>query len=207
MIFFRAVSLFGAMATSSSMEIPFDGDEIIETMSVVFDSNVDLPDLGAGIDLLGILIADIEPGAGGVKATLLGLWKNIGQIRIVRAKKNVYSITVGSEKLARRLIDGSPWNVKGYCFSLRNWPLHLSIDDIEPTCSTYWIQAHGIPRDMLSVSNGRKLGALGASCVYASTSMHVNLYPPVVYYLVTQLPRRSGCSMNISRASAFDVEG
>lgn len=148
------------MASSSSREIPFADDEIIEARSVAFDSNVELPDLGAGIDLLGFLIADIEPGAGGVKATLLGLWKNIGQIRIVRAKKNVYSISVGSEKLARRLIDGSPWNVKGYCFSLRNWPLHLSIDDIEPTRSIYWIQAHGIPREMLSVSNGRKLGAL-----------------------------------------------
>lgn len=46
-----------------------------------------------------ILIADIEPGASGVKATLLGIWKNIGQIRIIRAKKNVYSIRVGSQKL------------------------------------------------------------------------------------------------------------
>lgn len=141
-------------------EIPFEDEEIIEAMTVNFESEVDLLDLNAGIDLLGYLIADVEPGVGGVEATLLGLWLNLGQIRIVRAKKNVYSIRVGSEQLARRLIDFGPWNVKGYCFSIRHWPLYHSLDDIEPTRATYWIQAHGIPREMLTLSNGRKLGTI-----------------------------------------------
>ena len=98
------------MASSSSHreEIPYGDDDIIEAMSVNFDTAVDFLDLDLGIDLLGFLIADIEPGVGGVKATLLGIWRNFGQIRIIRAKKNVYSIRVGSEKLARRLIDGGP---------------------------------------------------------------------------------------------------
>ncbi|KAK9904635.1 hypothetical protein M0R45_000527 [Rubus argutus] len=106
------------MASSSSFngEIPYEDDEIIETMSVCFDQNVDLLDLDVGIDLLGYLIADIEPGVGGVKATLLAIWRNLGQIRIIRAKKNVYTIRVGSEKLASRLIEGGPWNVKAFAF-------------------------------------------------------------------------------------------
>ncbi|KAK9938020.1 hypothetical protein M0R45_014781 [Rubus argutus] len=119
----------------------------------------------SGIDLLGILIADIEPGTGGAKAILLGLWKNFGHIRTIRAKKNVYSIKVGSQKLATRLIDGGPWNVKGFCFSIRHWPLYHSMDDIKPFCATYWIHAHGIPREMLSVANGRKLGSLLGSVI------------------------------------------
>lgn len=74
------------MMPSSSFidgEIPFEDEEIIEAMTVNFESEVDLLDLNAGIDLLGYLIADVEPGVGGVKATLLGLWRNLGQIRIV----------------------------------------------------------------------------------------------------------------------------
>lgn len=147
------------MASSSSFngEIPYEDDEIIETMSVFFDQNVDLLDLDVGIDLLGYLIADIEPGVGGVKATLLAIWRNLGQIRIIRAKKNVYTIRVGSEKLASRLIEGGPWNVKGFCFSILHWPLYHSVDDIEPNRATFWIQAHGIPREMLTQANGRKL--------------------------------------------------
>lgn len=78
----------------------------------------------------------------------------------MRAKKNIYSIRVGSESLARRLIEGGPWNVKGLCFTIRHWPLYHSVDDIEPSRATYWIQAHGIPREMLSKANGRKLGLM-----------------------------------------------
>ncbi|KAK9928068.1 hypothetical protein M0R45_025222 [Rubus argutus] len=102
-----------------SEDIPFEDEEIIEAMSVNFDQSVDLLDLASRIDLLGYLIADIEPGVGGVKATLLGIWRNFGQIRIMCAKKNVYTI--------------------------------------RPTRATYWIQAHGIPKEMLSIVNGRKL--------------------------------------------------
>lgn len=148
-----------------SEEIPFEDEGIIEAMSVNFDQSVDLLDMTSGIDLLGYLIADIEPGVGGVKATILGIWRNFGQIRIMRAKKNVYTIRVGSEKLARRLIDYSPWNVRGFCFSIRLWPLYHSIDDLQPTRATYWIQAHGIPKEMLSIVNGRKLGNILGSVI------------------------------------------
>ncbi|KAK9934097.1 hypothetical protein M0R45_021254 [Rubus argutus] len=149
-----------ASSTSHREEIPYGDDDIIEAMSVNFDTAVDFLDLDLGIDLLGFLIADIEPGVGGVKATLLGIWRNFGQIRIIRAKKNVYSIRVGSEKLARRLIDGGPWNVKGFCFSIRHWPLYHSLDDILPVRASSWVQAHGIPKEMLSLNNGRKLGSM-----------------------------------------------
>lgn len=57
------------------------------------------------------------------------------------------------------------WNVKGFCFSIRHWPLYQSIDDIEPNRATYWIHAHGIPREMLSIANGRKLGSLLGSVI------------------------------------------
>ncbi|KAK9922366.1 hypothetical protein M0R45_030833 [Rubus argutus] len=130
------------MASSSSMvrEIPYEDEDIIEVMSVVFDNN----------DLI---------------------WK---QIRIIWAKKNIYSIRVGSEKLARRLIECGPWNVKGFCFTIRHWPLYHSVDDIEPTRATDWIQAHGIPREMLSVSNGRKLGSMLGSVIEVEDPAKVN---------------------------------
>lgn len=69
-----------ASSFSLSRDIPYEDDEIIETMSVVFDQNVDLLDKVQGIDLLGYLIAEIEPSVGGVKVTLLGIWRNLGQI-------------------------------------------------------------------------------------------------------------------------------
>ncbi|PRQ28715.1 putative transcription factor interactor and regulator CCHC(Zn) family [Rosa chinensis] len=155
------------MASSSNGggDIPFEDEEIIEAMSINFENSVDFVDLEYGINLVGTLIADEEPGLGGTKAAIMSMWKTLGQVRIIRVKKNVYSLTVGSEKLATKLIDDSPWNVKGYCFTVRHWPPRHAIDDLEPHRATYWIQAHGIPMDQISTHNGRKLGNLLGSVI------------------------------------------
>lgn len=81
-------------------DIPFEEEEIIEAMSINFDVNVDLLELDVGINFLGFIIADVEPGTSCVKATLLGMWCNYGQIRIIHAKRNVFFHSCG------------PWNVK-----------------------------------------------------------------------------------------------
>ncbi|KAK9950809.1 hypothetical protein M0R45_006277 [Rubus argutus] len=91
------------MASQSNQpgEIPFEDDEVIEAMSVEFDHSLDFLDLEKGIHLLGILIADEEPGMGAVKSTL-----------------------------------------------------------VEPIRATYCVHAHGIPSNQITVSSGRKHGAL-----------------------------------------------
>lgn len=88
----------------------FDLDEediIIEDIYVDFDSGSTSQVSDLGIDLLGVLIADIEPNIN-VKAVLQSQWKTFGHIRIARAKPNTYVISVGTEQLARRLFEGGP---------------------------------------------------------------------------------------------------
>lgn len=123
-----------------------------------FEMSTDLLDITEGIDLVGTLIADIEPGVGGIKAALMSIWRTLGQIRILRVKPNTYNLIVGTEKLARKLLSESPWNVKGYCFTIKHWPRYHSINDLDDKRATYWIQGHGIPRDQITVNNGRILG-------------------------------------------------
>ncbi|KAK9942661.1 hypothetical protein M0R45_008314 [Rubus argutus] len=73
------------MASSSRQQsdIPFEDDEVVEAMSVEFEQSFDFLDLEGEIHLLGILIADEEPGMGGVKATLSDFcckWKELGAL-------------------------------------------------------------------------------------------------------------------------------
>lgn len=142
------------------MEMNFDEEIELEDLSIELESELEVSESVSGIQLLGILISDVEPGVGGVKSALQGMWHNLGQIRITRAKKNVFTVTVGDERAARRLIDGAPWNIKGSCFSVRHWPANLSIDEINPHRATYWIQAHGLSRQLLNVRNGHKIGGM-----------------------------------------------
>lgn len=88
------------------METNFDEEIVLEDLSVELESELEVSDTVSGIQLLGILISDVEPGVGGVKSALQGMWQNLGQIRITRATRNVYTVTVGDERVARRLIDG-----------------------------------------------------------------------------------------------------
>lgn len=79
-------------------------------------------------------------------------------------KANVYAITVGEEAVAKRLLEGNPWFIRDYTFSVKLWPSFHSLDDIIPNKAIYWIQAHGIPRNYYTLKNARclrsKMGAV-----------------------------------------------
>lgn len=65
-------------SNSGGIIYPEVDDDIIEAMSVNFEESVDLLDIGPGIDLLGILIADIEPGVGGSQSHFAGNLEEFG---------------------------------------------------------------------------------------------------------------------------------
>ncbi|KAM2081305.1 hypothetical protein ACFX1T_034958 [Malus domestica] len=44
---------------------------------------------------------------------------------MARANENIYTITIGEEPVVRRLLEGNPWLVKGYFFSVKFWPISL----------------------------------------------------------------------------------
>lgn len=66
---------------------------------------------------------------------------------------------MGSEKLARRLIDGGSWNVKGCCFSLDTGlcTIHWMIFSMSGLLTGFKLMGY---QKNLSLNNGRKLGAM-----------------------------------------------
>ncbi|KAM1172358.1 hypothetical protein ACFX2G_022946 [Malus domestica] len=82
----------------------------------------------------------------------------MGVVSVQRAKANVYAITVGDEHVARKILEGNPWFIRDYTFSVKFWPSYHSLDDIEADRAIYWIQAHGIPRNYCTEKNARSLG-------------------------------------------------
>ncbi|CAL9026175.1 unnamed protein product, partial [Prunus brigantina] len=128
-------------------------------MAIHFEDSLDLEErIENKIALVGLLIAENEPPQSIVKDILRVVWSNMGNIKVCRAKENVYSITVEEEEVARRLLDGNPWFIKGFTFTLKPWPLYHSLDDIIPDRAILWVQAHGLPRNLCTMKNARQLG-------------------------------------------------
>ncbi|CAB4303126.1 unnamed protein product [Prunus armeniaca] len=104
-------------------------------------------------------VAQHEPPQTVIKEVLHFVWNNIRAVKVTKANENVYAITLGEEVVARQLLDDNPWFVKGFSFSVKHWPLYCSLDDIVTDRAIYWVQAHGIPRNICSTKNARMLGA------------------------------------------------
>ncbi|KAH0981110.1 hypothetical protein GBA52_008287 [Prunus armeniaca] len=136
-------------------------DEImLEELSIRFDDWLELEDkTEESITLVGLLVVDHEPPQSVVKDILHAIWTNMGHIKVMRAKDNVFAITVSDEEVARRLIDGNPWFIKGNPFTIKHWPLYQSLDDIVADRAIFWVQAHGIPRNLCTMKNARAFGA------------------------------------------------
>lgn len=65
-----------------------------------------------------------------VKEVLRNAWNKIGVVKVLRAKPNVFAITVGEESMVRHLMEGNPLFIKDYMFSVKLWPSYHSLDDI-----------------------------------------------------------------------------
>lgn len=97
------------------------------------------------------------------KEILKVAWNNMGEVKVSKAKPNVYAITVGKEDVAHWLLDGSPWIVKRYTLTAKPWPLYCSLDDIEANIMVFWVHAHGMPINLCTRKNARTLrGIIGS---------------------------------------------
>ncbi|RXH75770.1 hypothetical protein DVH24_039469 [Malus domestica] len=114
----------------SSIEAPMD-EELMDYLSVNFEDSLKLEERNVEIVyLVGMLIADIEPSQNIVKEVLRSVWRKMGNVMVSKAKPNIYSIQVGDEKSASRILEGNPWFIKGAPCTVKAWPLYQSLDEI-----------------------------------------------------------------------------
>ncbi|RXH72151.1 hypothetical protein DVH24_033689 [Malus domestica] len=107
-------------------------DEIIDGLNITLENTLDLEErLDNPIHLVGRLIADHKPSQKVIKEIIRSAWNKMRWIQIIRAKENIYAIMVDKEAVARRFLEGNPWFVKDYTFTVKFWPSFHSFDDIE----------------------------------------------------------------------------
>ncbi|KAI5352438.1 hypothetical protein L3X38_005329 [Prunus dulcis] len=60
--------------------------------------------------------------------------------------------------MADQIINEGPWSVTGFCFNVQRWPSNMAIEELPLHKVAYWIQAHGIPLNLLTAGNALEIG-------------------------------------------------
>jgi hypothetical protein len=58
-----------------------------------------------------------------------------------------------------KVLDFSPWNIKGSPLFLKRWSAKEAIEDLDFTKAAYWVQVHNLPLELITVANAENIGA------------------------------------------------
>ncbi|CAB4310432.1 unnamed protein product [Prunus armeniaca] len=67
-------------------------------------------------------------------------------------------LSMVDEDMADQIINEGPWSVMRFCFNVQRWPSNMAIEELPLHKVAYWIQAHGIPLNLLTARNALEIG-------------------------------------------------
>jgi hypothetical protein len=88
---------------------------------------------------------------------LLQAWKFASPLMVDILPGDRFLFTISSEDLVAKIMDNGPWNVKGALMVVKPWPPELTIDEVDLTSCSFWVQVHGLPLQNLTVVNVIKI--------------------------------------------------
>lgn len=122
------------------------------------EESLGLSNLESGPKLAGAIIAGKIPNRGAIKTILQNAWAIYGEAKISHIKDNLFTVVVQDEGMADLIINDGPWSVMGFCFNVQRWPSNMAIEELQLHKVAYWIQAHGIPLNLLTAGNAIEIG-------------------------------------------------
>ncbi|GLT81410.1 hypothetical protein SLA2020_527990 [Shorea laevis] len=108
----------------------------------------------------GHLIVDEDDIRSGVVYSILkSAWRPKGGLEVHEQSKNTYLFIFSDEKEKDRILQESPWFVKGSHIVLKEWPISQRFDEIEFSYSAFWVQVHGLPKGCMTQENIQLIGS------------------------------------------------
>ncbi|CAL9016473.1 unnamed protein product [Prunus brigantina] len=129
-----------------------------EALVIRLEESLGISNLESGPKLAGAIIARKIPNRGAIKTILQNAWALFGEAKIFYLKENLFTVVVQDEDMADQIINGGPWSVMGYCFNIHRWPSSMAIEELPLHKVAFWIQAHGIPLNLLTAGNALEIG-------------------------------------------------
>ncbi|KAK3020047.1 hypothetical protein RJ639_003360 [Escallonia herrerae] len=94
-----------------------------------------------------------------VQTVLHKAWNPTKGMKIQPHSDNTYSFSFKHGWDRKRVLDSRPWSVMSSHIMVRDWPPHLTLEELDFSHSPFWVRISGLPPNMMSKANAEKLGS------------------------------------------------
>ncbi|KAF7130102.1 hypothetical protein RHSIM_Rhsim10G0077300 [Rhododendron simsii] len=126
----------------------------------------DIIDLDASFDdsphrsrhtLVGKIISCKSLNKKGVSNVITKAWRTREEVSVSAWGNNTYAFCFKSEDDLCKIISLGPWSVMGCLMVLRKWDGHKTLEEIDFSCSPFWVQIQGLPLGFLNTRSGMRI--------------------------------------------------
>jgi hypothetical protein len=111
------------------------------------------------LTLVGKVISLIPISKVIIKNNISLAWKFLKSLTTEDREDDLMVFTFDNLEDLKRVLENSPWNIKGSPLFLKEWSLSDSIKDIDFSTRAYWVQVHDLPLEMITPENAFSIGS------------------------------------------------
>ncbi|KAK9292422.1 hypothetical protein L1049_020392 [Liquidambar formosana] len=112
------------------------------------------------LSLVGKVVPDRVINVHAVKAVLSRAWNLKQGISISCLAPNTFLFGLYDPIEWNRALHSGPWSISGSHLIVKEWSPSLVLEELNLSLSSFWVQAHGLPRDRKSLDNILRIGTL-----------------------------------------------
>ncbi|XP_059446390.1 uncharacterized protein LOC132177932 [Corylus avellana] len=111
------------------------------------------------LTLMGKVISLIPISKVIIKNNISLAWKFLISLTTEDREDDLMVFTFDNLEDLMRVLENSPWNIKGSPLFLKKWSLSESIKDIDFSTGAFWVQVHDLPLEMITPENAFSIGS------------------------------------------------
>jgi hypothetical protein len=109
--------------------------------------------------LVGKILSSQPLSKSTISNNIAQAWKFLKSLVSEDKGDNMLVFTFEDLEDLHKVLDFSPWNIKGSPLFLKRWLAEEAIEDLDFTKAEYWVQVHNLPLELITTANAENIGA------------------------------------------------
>lgn len=100
-----------------------------------------------------------------VRETLQSAWHFLKSLSMEALSESTFIFTFEDDQDMQRVLELSPWNIRGHPLILQPWEKSMSLNELDFTEGVYWVQVHDLPLELMTSQNAEIIGNHLGKCL------------------------------------------